>query len=51
MLEWLTGGATTDQLAQGFQLSGVQLPLELEVEAKARKRKGVGEQQFCLQSG
>ena len=51
MLERLTGGATTDELAQRFQLGGIQLPFELEVEAEARKRKGVGEQQFCLQSG
>jgi hypothetical protein len=37
MLKRLTGGPAADQLAQGFQLSGVQLPFELEIEAEARE--------------
>ena len=51
MLEWLTGGATTDELAERFQLGGIQLPLELEIETETRKRESVGEEKLGLQAG
>jgi hypothetical protein len=37
MLEGFSGGAATDEMAQGFQFRGVQLPLKLQIKAETRE--------------